>query len=104
MGGYDFPICLYDLDVYDGKDHQLGLLCSPLLVRVHEFGPVNCSSLKRCQFWKYIFTSPKSAYEDKPGQGAKSGQAKNNKMKKVTPGSIVYAATQVRYSTPKAQT
>ena len=32
MGGYDFPICLYDLDVYDGKDRQLGLLRSPLLV------------------------------------------------------------------------
>lgn len=38
----DYPACLYDLDIYDGEDPQLGLLRSPLLVRVCRLNGIFC--------------------------------------------------------------
>ncbi|KAF8153904.1 hypothetical protein B0H34DRAFT_809548 [Crassisporium funariophilum] len=80
----DYPALLYPLDGYDSEDPESGLLRNPTLVR----------------FFKHIFTAPTSAKDaiSAPTKTkTKRPQAQLNNMKKVTPGSIVYAALMFRH-------
>ncbi|KAF8815987.1 hypothetical protein BYT27DRAFT_7078491, partial [Phlegmacium glaucopus] len=74
----DYPALLYPAGGFDLDDPKTGLLRNPILV---------------C-FFKHIFTAPTSAKEDLSAPNkmkTKRPQAQLNNMKKVTPGSIVYA-------------
>ncbi|KAF8804498.1 hypothetical protein BYT27DRAFT_7107508, partial [Phlegmacium glaucopus] len=73
----DYPALLYPAGGFDLDNPETGLLRNPILAH----------------FFKHIFTAPTSAKEDL--SGTKCPQAQLNNMKKVTPGSIVYAALMV---------
>ncbi|KAF8237740.1 hypothetical protein L208DRAFT_1508428, partial [Tricholoma matsutake] len=71
---------LYDEELMDEEDPGLGLLQSKVLIT----------------FFRHIFLSPSSALQDKPHHTkGKKSQAEKHDMKRVTPASIAYAATQL---------
>ena len=77
----DFPVCLYDESKYDTTlaDPQLGLLRSPLLLKVY----------------RHIFTGPSSAQKGK-ATGGKTSRGLANHLDSPTPQTIAYAAIMVR--------
>ncbi|KIM35219.1 hypothetical protein M413DRAFT_14685 [Hebeloma cylindrosporum] len=80
----DYPALLYPSGGFDPDDPESGLLRNLTLVR----------------FFKHIFTAPTSAKKDLSAPNktkTKRPQAELNNMKKVTPGSIVYAALMFRH-------
>ncbi|KAG2058510.1 hypothetical protein BDR06DRAFT_980373 [Suillus hirtellus] len=78
--GDQWPMFLYAGYRYDPEDPWKGLLQSEILI----FG------------FKHVFTSPSSV--DKEPKATCSGNASLHGMKSVTPGSLAYIATQVRFS------
>jgi hypothetical protein len=99
----DYPALLYSSDGFDPDDPESGLLRNPILVRVSAIGfnfkiEVQANSSIQYQFFKHIFTAPTSAKDSLSAPNktkTKHPQAELNNMKKVTPGSIVYAALMV---------
>ncbi|GBE89789.1 hypothetical protein SCP_1701140 [Sparassis crispa] len=80
ISGDQWPIFLYRNSIYDAEDPWNGLFRSGLLVSVY----------------KHIFTSP-SSVEREP-KATRAGNARIHGMTKVTPASIGYVATQVRFA------
>ncbi|KJA15039.1 hypothetical protein HYPSUDRAFT_109097, partial [Hypholoma sublateritium FD-334 SS-4] len=80
VAGDQWPIFLYASYKYDENDPWKGLLRSSLVVKT----------------FKHIFTSPSSV--DKEAKATRSGNARIHGMTRVTPASIVYAATQARFA------
>ncbi|KAG1791290.1 hypothetical protein EV424DRAFT_1476026 [Suillus variegatus] len=78
--GDQWPMFLYAGYRYDPEDPWKGLLRSEILI----FG------------FKHVFTSPSSV--DKEPKATRSSNASLHGMKSVTPGSLAYIATQVRFS------
>jgi hypothetical protein len=97
----DYPALLYPSDGFDPDDPESGLLRNPILVRVSAIGlnfKVQANLTIQYQFFKHIFTAPTSAKDNLSAPNktkTKRPQAELNNMKKVTPGSIVYAAVMV---------
>ncbi|RXW12519.1 hypothetical protein EST38_g13335 [Candolleomyces aberdarensis] len=83
ISGADWPRFLYRDEIYDPEDPWKGLLRAELLVL-------------------HIFTSPSST-EDAP-RATRSGNARIHGMTRVTPASIAYTATQVRFALSSATT
>jgi hypothetical protein len=79
LSGDQWPIFLYHDYVYNPKDPWRGLLRSRILVSAY----------------KHVFTSPSSV--EKELKATRSGNARIHGMTKVTPASIAYVATQVRF-------
>jgi hypothetical protein len=80
VSGDQWPIFLYQGYRYDPEDPWNGLLRSTLLVSAY----------------KHIFTSPSSV--EKEPKATRSGNARIHGMTQVTPASIAYVATQVRFA------
>ncbi|KIM74367.1 hypothetical protein PILCRDRAFT_14512 [Piloderma croceum F 1598] len=78
--GDQWPIFLYQVYSYDPDDPWNGLFRSALLVSAY----------------KHIFTSPSSV--EKEPKATRSGNAWIHGMTRVTPASIAYIATQVRFA------
>ncbi|RDB14922.1 hypothetical protein Hypma_016219 [Hypsizygus marmoreus] len=83
--GDQWPKFLYPDIQYDPEDPWAGLLKSQLLVSAY----------------KHVFTSPSSVEADE-SKATKSGNARIHGMKSVTPASIAYIATQVRFALSSA--
>ncbi|KAJ2932986.1 hypothetical protein H1R20_g4135, partial [Candolleomyces eurysporus] len=86
ISGADWPRFLYCDERYDPGDPWMGLLRGELLI----------------SGFKHIFTSPSST-EDAP-RATRSGNARIHGMTRVTPASIAYTATQVRFALSSATT
>jgi len=80
VSGDQWPIFLYQGYMYDPDDPWNGLFRSKILVFAY----------------KHIFTSPSSV--EKEPKATRSGNARIHGMMKVTPASIAYVATQVRFA------
>ncbi|KAH7919885.1 hypothetical protein BV22DRAFT_1050765 [Leucogyrophana mollusca] len=80
VSGDQWPIFLYSSYNYDPEDPWNGLLRSQILVSAY----------------KHIFTSPSSV--DREPKATRSGNARIHGMTRVTPASIAYIATQVRFA------
>ncbi|KIM56470.1 hypothetical protein SCLCIDRAFT_29602 [Scleroderma citrinum Foug A] len=80
VSGDQWSLFLYADYRYDSEDPWNGLFCSALLVSAY----------------KHVFTSPSSV--DKEPKATRSGNARIHGMTRVTPPSIAYIATQVRFS------
>ncbi|KIM75190.1 hypothetical protein PILCRDRAFT_681578 [Piloderma croceum F 1598] len=80
VSGDHWPIFLYQGYSYDPEDPWNGLLRSNILVSAY----------------KHIFTSPSSV--EKEPKATRSGNARIHGMTQVTPASIAYIATQVRFA------
>lgn len=78
--GDQWPIFLYGGYTYDPEDPWRGLFRSRLLVSAY----------------KHVFTSPSSV--DKIAKATRSGNARIHGMTHVTPASVAYIATQVRFA------
>ncbi|RXW11823.1 hypothetical protein EST38_g14032 [Candolleomyces aberdarensis] len=86
ISGADWPRFLYRDERYNPEDPWMGLLRGELLI----------------SGFKHIFTSPSST-EDAP-RATRSGNARIHGMTRVTPASIAYTATQVRFALSSATT
>ncbi|RDB18541.1 hypothetical protein Hypma_000280 [Hypsizygus marmoreus] len=84
--GDQWPVFLYPDMMYDPDDPWQGLLRSPLLA------------------YKHVFTSPSSVDDDevRVTKSTKSGNARIHGMKSVTPSSLAYITTQVRFALTSA--
>lgn len=80
VSGDQLPLFIYQSYHYDPEDPWNGLLRSSLLVSAY----------------KHIFTSPSSV--EKEPKATRSGNARIHGMTEVTPASIAYIATQVRFA------
>jgi len=80
VSGNQWPIFVYQGYSYDADDPWNGLLRSTMLVSAY----------------KHVFTSPSSV--EKEPKATRSGNARLHGMTQVTPASIAYIATQVRFS------
>jgi hypothetical protein len=80
VSGDQLPLFVYQGYYYDPEDPWNGLFRSSLLVSAY----------------KHIFTSPSSV--EKEPKATRSGNARIHGMTKVTPASIAYIATQVRFA------
>ncbi|KAF5314750.1 hypothetical protein D9611_007065 [Ephemerocybe angulata] len=78
--GEDWPLFLYQDEKFDPEEPWRGLLRNRILVLA----------------FKHVFTSPSST-DDNP-RATRSGNAKLHGMTRVTPASIAYIATQVRFA------
>ncbi|KAJ3546955.1 hypothetical protein NMY22_g1848 [Coprinellus aureogranulatus] len=82
--GNHWPLFVYRNEVYDEEEPWKGLFRSQLLVSAY----------------KHIFTSPSSV--DSDPKATRSGNARIHGMTSVTPPSIAYVATQVRFALSSA--
>ncbi|KAI0055415.1 hypothetical protein BV25DRAFT_1815634 [Artomyces pyxidatus] len=80
IAGDQWPVFLYRDYQYDSEDPWKGLFQSSLLVKA----------------FKHIFTSPSSV--EKEPTATRAGNARIHGMTRVTPASIAYVATQVRFA------
>ncbi|KAG6905869.1 hypothetical protein DXG01_017226 [Tephrocybe rancida] len=80
VSGDEWPVFVYHEYTYDPEDPWNGAFRSLLLVKA----------------FKHVFTSPSSV--DKDPKATRSGNARLHDMISVTPASIAYIATQVRFS------
>jgi len=80
VAGDQWPIFLYQGYNYDPEDPWNGLFRGSLLIYAY----------------KHIFTSPSSI--EKEPKTTRSGNARIHRMTQVTPASIAYIATQVRFA------
>ncbi|RDB26749.1 hypothetical protein Hypma_005379 [Hypsizygus marmoreus] len=83
--GDQWPTFLYQDNQYDPENPWRGLLKSQLLVSAY----------------KHVFTSPSSVDTDE-SKATKSGNARIHGMTSVTPASLAYIATQVRFALSSA--
>ncbi|RDB25671.1 hypothetical protein Hypma_006974 [Hypsizygus marmoreus] len=86
--GDQWPLFLYPDLAYDPDDPWKGLLRSSLLIKAY----------------KHVFTSPSSVDDDeiRITKSTKSGNARIYGMSAVTPASLAYIATQVRFALTSA--
>ncbi|KAJ3539621.1 hypothetical protein NMY22_g4650 [Coprinellus aureogranulatus] len=84
IAGSHWPIFVYKNEVYDCENPWKGLFRNEILVKA----------------FKHIFTSP-SSVEDEP-KATRSGNARLHGMTHVTPGSLAYVFTQVRFALTSA--
>ncbi|KAF6741086.1 hypothetical protein DFP72DRAFT_863184 [Ephemerocybe angulata] len=84
VGGAHWPLFVFKNEVFDPDDAWKGLFRSELLVKG----------------FKHIFTSP-SSVDDEP-RATRSGNARIHGMTRVTPASLAYAMTQVRFALSSA--
>jgi hypothetical protein len=94
----DFPFFLYQFtDDYDPKDPDIGLCRGHVLVRVCRCGSFTVGTvIISQQVWKHIFMGPGSALKQTPTRSStKQGQAGLNRLERVTPRTIAYAAMHV---------
>jgi hypothetical protein len=100
--GDHWPVFLYTGALYNAADPWKGLLRSQILISVRCSLPstAHLSHLTASQAYKHVFTSPSSVESEV--KATRSGNARIHGMTRVTPSSIAYIATQVRYclSTP----
>ncbi|TEB21637.1 hypothetical protein FA13DRAFT_1757488 [Coprinellus micaceus] len=85
-GGTDWPLFLYRDEKYDPEDAWRGLLRGRLLV----LG------------FKHVFIAPSSAEES--SRATRAGNARLHGMTRVTPASIAYIATQIRFALSSSST
>ncbi|RXW22181.1 hypothetical protein EST38_g3669 [Candolleomyces aberdarensis] len=79
-----WPMFVYENETYDDEEPWKGLFRGDLIVKG----------------FKHIFTSPTSV--DKDPKATRAGNAKIHGMTSVTPASIAYVATQVRFALSSA--
>ncbi|KAJ3523461.1 hypothetical protein NMY22_g11433 [Coprinellus aureogranulatus] len=85
-GGTDWPVFLYQNEKHDPEDPWRGLFRGRLLVKG----------------FKHVFVSPSSAEDT--DRATRAGNARLHGMTRVTPASIAYIATQVRFALSSAST
>ncbi|KAG6904061.1 hypothetical protein DXG01_012852, partial [Tephrocybe rancida] len=84
--GDEWPVFIYAGYSYDSEDPWMGVFRSTLLLNA----------------FKHIFTSPSSV--EKENKATRSGNARIHGMVSVTPASIAYVATQVRFALSSSTT
>ncbi|EGN96502.1 hypothetical protein SERLA73DRAFT_124366 [Serpula lacrymans var. lacrymans S7.3] len=82
IAGDHWPIFLYADCIYNAEDPWMGLFKNNVLISAY----------------KYVFTSPSSVDTNAESRATRSGNARLHGMLHVTPASVAYIATQVRFA------